>query len=400
MRFAPVALALAFAASAHAQEAVQFPTPARDNPVATIEGKVYRPAGDGPFPAVVLMHGCSGPTATVASWGDFFKANGYVALEVFGFRPRGIDEVCTKVASQSGISLRDRANDAHGGFAWLRQQPWVDARRVVVMGFSHGGSTTLTAASLGFPRPHPGQPDFAAAIPFYPGCYDFDLDASMPMRIIGGEADDWTPVAPCVRKGERARASGYDVEVSVMPNAHHGFDSPYVRGTWMANVRNGSKAGGCCGATVAGNTAARARSEREVLEFLKAKLRPAADQPARPSRPAMLADDVVMKTVRDAAALAPDAMLAAVNDAGGRYEGNRFHVFVLGPGQKIVAHARYPYLIGADYTLGRDDTGQPLAERVRAALDANGWGGYRINRTEVRLYAVRAGDRVVAGVRY
>lgn len=66
MRLAALAL-LACCPPAIAQEAVQFPTPAKDNPVAAIEGRLYRPQGTGPFPAVVLMHGCNGPSANAGS---------------------------------------------------------------------------------------------------------------------------------------------------------------------------------------------------------------------------------------------------------------------------------------------------------------------------------------------
>ena len=63
-----------------------------------ILGKLFKPAGAGPFPAVVMMHGCSGiysnsnPTSGVASinreWGDRLVAAGYVALLVDSFTPR------------------------------------------------------------------------------------------------------------------------------------------------------------------------------------------------------------------------------------------------------------------------------------------------------------------------
>ena len=45
----------------------------------------------------------------------------------------------------------------------------------------------------------------------------------------------------------------------------------------------------------------------------------------------------------------------------------------------------------------RDKFDQALA---REAADGGGWGGYRLRGTEVRVYAQRAGDRLVAGVRY
>ncbi len=108
VRLTGVRLALAallVAASAHAQEVVQFPTPAKDNPVAAIEGKVFRPAGEGPFPAVVLMHGCNGPSANVPVWGQFFAANG-IDLANQGSQLRRASMACVALPT-CGLSLAE-----------------------------------------------------------------------------------------------------------------------------------------------------------------------------------------------------------------------------------------------------------------------------------------------------
>jgi dienelactone hydrolase len=265
---------LAAGTCAHAQESVSFATGARDNPVAAIEGRLYRPNGEGPFPAVVLMHGCNGPTQNVANWAGFFVDRGYVALEVFGFRPRGFQEVCTVPARMRRITVQDRAWDAYGALAYLQSQPHVDGRRVVLMGFSHGGATVLAAATGAFPRPAPPRPDFAAAIPFYPSCDAHALDSPMPMLVVTGALDDWTPSRPCEEKAARARSVGYDVRIVVLAGALHAFDSPIQGARYLANVRNANKPGGCCGATIGGSDTARRQSEREVLEFLE-RLSPA-----------------------------------------------------------------------------------------------------------------------------
>lgn len=394
---AAVALLIA-SLPALAQEPVRFPTPARENPVDSIQGRVWRPDGAGPHPAVVLMHGCNGPSRNIPDWAERLRAQGYVALEVDGFGPRGIDELCTRAAGDRRITARDRAWDAHGGLAWLQSQPGVDGRRVALMGFSHGGSTALVAASGAFLRQHPGKPDFAAVVPMYPGCFESDLDATMPTLVLAGERDDWTPSAPCERKAARARASGHDVRIVVLPGAHHAFDSPDERWRWLPAVRNGSKPGGCCGAAVAGSREARERAEREVFAFLAA-MTPAGPQPAQPLRPLPMPEAEIEKTVRAVAALAPEAMLEEVNEHGGRFEGNRFHVFVLGLDGRYLAHARYPYAIGQKLS-AKDNAGRPLLEHVRAATAADGWGGYLIGPNGLRFYAIAAGERIVVGLRY
>ena len=53
---------------------------------------------------------------------------------------------------------------------WLDVQPGVDKKKVILWGWSHGGSTvlnTVTHQSLG---EFPAEVKFAKAIAFYPGC--------------------------------------------------------------------------------------------------------------------------------------------------------------------------------------------------------------------------------------
>ena len=90
-------------AAADAGELVSFAGDPRDGrEAARLDGVLLRPRGTGAFPAVVLLHGCTGlRTATGAIqaklrfWGEHLRDLGYVALLVDSFTTRGIDEVCT-----------------------------------------------------------------------------------------------------------------------------------------------------------------------------------------------------------------------------------------------------------------------------------------------------------------
>jgi dienelactone hydrolase len=132
-----------------------------------------KPAGDGPFPAVVILHDCSGlgPRSSGAPWrwSAQLAARGYVTIWPDSFttrgRPRG---VCT-VGSGPPIPYRRRAGDAYAALNHLRTLPYVDAKRVAVMGGSHGGSSTL--ATIVDSAANANQDNrFAAAIALYPAC--------------------------------------------------------------------------------------------------------------------------------------------------------------------------------------------------------------------------------------
>ena len=132
------------------------------------------PAGKGPFPAVVILHDCSGlgPKSSGAPWrwATQLTAKGYVTIWPDSFSTRGhTDGVCTD-ASPPIISFAQRADDAYAALTHLQTLPSVDPRRVAVMGGSHGGSSTLATIVDAVANPQRKERRFAAAIALYPGC--------------------------------------------------------------------------------------------------------------------------------------------------------------------------------------------------------------------------------------
>ena len=135
LRHAWAALAASVVLAGCAGSAVSFPnaTPARP---LTISGREVRPDGAGPFPAVVLMHGCHGVSDSNLQWAEWFRARGYVALVVDSWTPRGIGNGCRPGPD---IPSTQRFDDAVGALRWLQARPYVDRRRIGIMGWSNGG---------------------------------------------------------------------------------------------------------------------------------------------------------------------------------------------------------------------------------------------------------------------
>ena len=50
-----------------------------------LKGELTKPSGDGPFPAVVLLHGCSGPIERDFGWISKLRRWGYVSLMAIVF---------------------------------------------------------------------------------------------------------------------------------------------------------------------------------------------------------------------------------------------------------------------------------------------------------------------------
>jgi dienelactone hydrolase len=217
---------------------------------------------------------------------------GYVTIWPDSFTPRGkLKGVCTD-ASQPRVTYAQRADDAYIALAYLSSLPYVDARRIAVMGGSHGGSSTLAAIVNSSANAERAGKRFAAAIALYPGCgqsfgawsvkrseepgrpitgYSGAFDPLAPLLILTGELDDWTPAEPCRRLAATAQTAGYPVEIKVYPGVHHSFDSiapmRFVPERININASTGR------GATIAGNAEAWADAIDQVTRFLAQHLK-------------------------------------------------------------------------------------------------------------------------------
>src|ERR1043166_1515289 len=114
---------------------LSFPNATADKPL-TVPAYESKPDGAGPFPAVVLMHGCHGISRSTHDWARWFRERGYVALIVDSWTPRGIKDGCVPGPD---VPSTERFNDAVGALRWLHSRPYVDPRRVGVVGWSNGG---------------------------------------------------------------------------------------------------------------------------------------------------------------------------------------------------------------------------------------------------------------------
>jgi dienelactone hydrolase len=183
-----------------------------------LKGRLSKPDGEGPFPAVVLMHGCGGIWRWNDVWSDRLAGWGFVVLDVDSFGPRGKTSICENGGSITGEM---RALDAYGAKTFLAGAPFVDPTRIALIGMSHGGWAVLNAARRATFSDLELKP-FQAAIALYPWCDD-PTEVGMPLLIMTGEADDWSPVERC-RTFVAGAGSSSKVVLKVYPGAHHLFD--------------------------------------------------------------------------------------------------------------------------------------------------------------------------------
>lgn len=177
------------------------------------DSKLFIPAGTGPFPAVIVMHGSGGlwqnnnvnggvMSGHFEEWGTRLQMNGYVALFIDSYTARGVVEFVEKRPAQDP-SKDDavcsnrlvRPSDAYSALEYLRDLDYVIDNRVGIMGFSQGGESTLasvvdeslinaktwekrrlnwdntkTLVPEDAPYTVPANQGFRTAVAYYPGC--------------------------------------------------------------------------------------------------------------------------------------------------------------------------------------------------------------------------------------
>jgi dienelactone hydrolase len=293
-------IALVASARAATTSPVSFPSLDKGTP---IPARLVVPDGPGPFPAVVIVHDCSGlgrpSSGAPARWAEELVPQGYAVIIPDSFTPRGFDHgVCTTDREeQMRANGFVRAADAYGALAFLRTLPNIDGRHVGIMGGSHGGWTTL--ASMYVPLDPKNQlvaakrDGFTAAIALYPACgvtygawritrqglgpptgYAGAYQPIAPLLILVGEADDWTPAEPCRRLALASQAKGYPVSLKVYAGAHHSFDSNAPSRYDPKRTNRNSPTGK--GATTGGNAAAWADAKVQVRDFFARWLKPSS----------------------------------------------------------------------------------------------------------------------------
>ena len=257
---------------------VKFPTMTPGAPQEEIAATLVRPAGEGPFPAVVQLHGCAGLEAQSYRWARWLADHGYVALVVDSFGPRNAKGDCRSNPDEPPITAR--FDDAFGALRYLQSQPYVRRDRIGAIGWSQGGVYAMAvingpslerAEKRGVELPRDG---FAAGIGVYPGgCFSLvNEQVVRPLLVLIGGADDWTPAEKCAEMVNAMKSRGADATLVIYPGAYHYFDVEGRRREVLAEVENDSKPGGF-GATVSYQPEAAADAYHQVEVFLARHLK-------------------------------------------------------------------------------------------------------------------------------
>jgi carboxymethylenebutenolidase len=169
-----------------------------------LTGLLWKPAGPGPFPAILFAHG-SGPTdpASALDVGPEFAGHGYLLLYLFrrgdGLSARQgafLGDVLARERKPKGEEARnhlqlkllttDHLNDVLAGIAYLKTRSDVEKGRLAVVGHSFGGQLALLAAEK--------DRSLRAAVCFAPAAVAWGENPELRQRLLEAARNVRAPV--------------------------------------------------------------------------------------------------------------------------------------------------------------------------------------------------------------
>lgn len=220
-----------------------------------LELTLFKPAGDGPFPVLLINHGrASGPASLQPRYRPLLAAREFVRRGYLvavpmrqGFSKSGGGEI-TGGCNVHSNGLQ-QARSVRRTLDWLASQPFADVSRNVVMGQSHGGLTTLAYGT----EPHAGTRllvNFAGGLR-QEGCVGWENNLTRAIGDYGGATqlpslwfygDNDSYFAPAIWQGafERYKQAGGRAELVAFGNfgadAHAMFGARAGLRIWLAPV--------------------------------------------------------------------------------------------------------------------------------------------------------------------
>ncbi|WP_291843690.1 dienelactone hydrolase family protein [Maricaulis sp.] len=200
-------------------------------------------AATGPVPAVIMLHGCGGLRQVQAAYTDDVVAAGYAVVIVDSLSPRRIGRLgaMSQVCTALRLWGQERAADIPAAIAVAAGNPGIDANRLALVGWSHGGWTVLEALDFAAegraspvidPAPATPLAGVRVAVAMYPYCgFPIRADgrgfsAGIPLRAILAERDMIAPHRDCERLFNRSNAAGVAVDFEIWDGLTHAFDEP------------------------------------------------------------------------------------------------------------------------------------------------------------------------------
>jgi carboxymethylenebutenolidase len=191
----------------------------------TLHGTLHRPAGQGPFPAVLLIHGDFGLTDWVKQQGRRLADRGYVTLAVDLYRGQaaaGAKDVMDAHIMGRGLPEDQVAGDLKAAADYLAGRADVRGEAAGVIGWDLGGGYALDAAR--------NDPRLRAVVVCY-GRLTTDPRLLAPLKasvlgLFAGKDEGISPETIDRFRAAMRKAGKRVAGIHIYPDCGHGFMDP------------------------------------------------------------------------------------------------------------------------------------------------------------------------------
>ncbi len=180
-----------------------------------------KPEGNGPFPAVIMIHEFFGINQDIILKADELAKQGYIVLAPDAYRNQTTKLVPRAIWLVSTTPPDQIASDLDAAYEYLLSLPEVSTDQIGAVGFCFGGTQVM--------RMGVRNPDLAAAVIFY-GNNPIQnpselgsLGANGPVLGIYGEEDMGIPLEEVEGFKAALQTQGIEHQITVYPGVGHAF---------------------------------------------------------------------------------------------------------------------------------------------------------------------------------
>lgn len=179
---------------------------------------VAKPDGDGPFPAVIMIHEFYGLNESIIGKAEGLSDEGYYVVAPDTFRGSTTSWIPSAIYQVISTKQEDVNTDLDSVYAWLESQPEVVDDRIAIAGFCYGGRASLLYSLH--------NNELAATVVFY-GSLETDPDVlqNLPGPLLGifGGADQSISQEDVGAFEDGLQTAGVPHEITVYEGQPHAF---------------------------------------------------------------------------------------------------------------------------------------------------------------------------------
>ncbi|MCB0207129.1 MAG: dienelactone hydrolase family protein, partial [Anaerolineae bacterium] len=183
----------------------------------TLMAYVARPAGDGVYPAVVVIQEWWGLNDHIKDVADRFAAAGYVALAPDLYKGQVATEPDEARKLVMELDMAEAVNEIQAAIDYLLAQENVAGDKAGIVGFCMGGRLVLMTGLA--------SDDVGAAVAYYGSPLTPEEAANFKAPLMGhyGTADQGIPVEGVETMGQAMTDAGIENEIYIYDGAQHAF---------------------------------------------------------------------------------------------------------------------------------------------------------------------------------